>query len=108
MMRSRRAAKKREARNTLWRRRLNSARRRAQQSIIKYELIWLLQQRLRAVSIAVFVVMATGVSGVLIARVVLWSLEVQPSKVVKDVGETVVTANCLAAVAYAAFQHASV
>ena len=39
-----------------------------------------------AVSIAVFVVMATGVSGVLIARVVLWSLEVQPSKVVKDVG----------------------
>ena len=61
-----------------------------------------------AVAIAVFVVMATGVSGVLIARVVLWSLEVQPSKVVKDVGETVVTANCLAAVAYAAFQHASV
>jgi len=39
-----------------------------------------------AVSIAVFVGMATGVSGVLIARVVLWSLEVQPSKVVKDVG----------------------
>ena len=37
--------------------------------------------------------MAAGVSGLLIPRVVLWSLKVQPSTVVKDVGETVVTAH---------------
>ena len=38
-------AQRRKAMDTLWRRRLN-----ARQSIREYELIWLLQQRLRAVS----------------------------------------------------------
>ena len=42
---------------------------------------------------AVFVCMAAGVSGLLIPRVVLWSLKVQPSKVIKCVGETGVTAH---------------